>query len=281
MNKLFIIMIILAFSPAPQLDNDQFSLFTNKRNISSVDDINFSAIQERRVEAVVSLFENAVLNPVYEYIKDIKDGRGFTAGKVGFTTGTGDLLAVVKEYLKINPNADSKWFKLLPILIERAELMSASTSGLESLPKLWKETCLDPLFIQSQNTIASIDYQIPAKNRLKEFGLHSALAYLIFDDTMVQHGDDTPEAFEETDPDGFSGIIKSMKYKPINEKDFLILFLESRRQVLLNSKDLATRVAWKESVTRIDALLDLISQNAWTLEGDVTVNIWNSKFKLP
>ena len=83
--------------------------------------LNFNSTQERRVEAVVSLFENSELAPVYDYIEDIKDGRGFTAGKIGFTTGTGDLLLVVKEYLKLNPSADPEWKKLLPSLQEKSD----------------------------------------------------------------------------------------------------------------------------------------------------------------
>ena len=257
------------------------SLFQKIIDLVKNDRLSFSPLQEKRVEAVVSLFENSVLSPVYDYIEDINDGRGYTAGKIGFTTGTGDLLLVVEEYLKLNPNPDPEWRKLLSNLQEKSDHLSGSTKGLESLPALWKKTCADPLFITAQNNITNSLYKNPAKDRMKEFGLKSALGYLIFYDTMVQHGDDAPQVFENTDPDGFSGILRRMKNKPTNEKEFVKSFLESRREVLLNASGEETRAAWRESVTRVDALLNLVEKDAWTLEGDVSVRLWNSDFKLP
>ena len=236
---------------------------------------------EKRVESVVSLFENSKLSPVYEYIEDINDGRGFTAGKIGFTTGTGDLILVVKEYLKLNPKADPAWLSLMPTLIERSKDLSGTTKGLEALPDLWKKACIDPLFIQAQNNITNELYKNPAKKRLKEFGLHSPLAYLVFYDTMVQHGDDPDSVGDQIDPDGFSGILKRMPVKLSNEKEFLTAFLKARREVLSNANNVETRDAWRDSVTRVDALQDLIGKNAMSLEGDVVVRVWNTDFKLP
>ena len=243
--------------------------------------ISFDDQVESRVESVVSLFENGVLSPVYEYIEDIHDGRGYTAGKVGFTSATGDLLDVVNEYLKLNPKADPAWSKLIPILKERYKHFSGDTKGLEDLPALWKKASLDPLFIEAQKIITNQLYKSPAKERMKQLKFHSALTYLVFYDTMVQHGDDPDSAPNDVDPDGFSGILKSMKSKPTNEKEFLKSFLESRRAVLMNSSTPETREAWRDSVTRVDALLDLINHDTWTLKGDVAVHIWNSEFKLP
>src|ERR1044072_8442964 len=40
----------------------------------------------------------------YRYIQDIHDGRGYTAGIIGFTTRTGDVLQLVRRYTRAQPH---------------------------------------------------------------------------------------------------------------------------------------------------------------------------------
>ena len=49
---------------------------------------------------IVSSAENSSLNwkAQYKYIEDIGDGRGYTAGIIGFCSGTGDMLDLVELY---------------------------------------------------------------------------------------------------------------------------------------------------------------------------------------
>src|SRR5439155_21505160 len=49
---------------------------------------------------LVSSAENSSLNwrAQFKYIEDIHDGRGYTAGIIGFCTGTHDLLELVQLY---------------------------------------------------------------------------------------------------------------------------------------------------------------------------------------
>ena len=49
---------------------------------------------------LVSSAENSTLawRGQFGYIEDIGDGRGYTAGLIGFCSGTGDMLAVVRAY---------------------------------------------------------------------------------------------------------------------------------------------------------------------------------------
>ena len=39
----------------------------------------------------------------YSYIEDIDDGRGYTAGIIGFCSGTGDMLELVQAYTATEP----------------------------------------------------------------------------------------------------------------------------------------------------------------------------------
>ena len=54
---------------------------------------------------LVSSAENSTLNwrAEYRYIQDIHDGRGYTGGIIGFTSGTGDMLEVVRAYTRARP----------------------------------------------------------------------------------------------------------------------------------------------------------------------------------
>ena len=83
---------------------------SNSKNIS---DNNLKKI----VFSLVSSAENSTLdyNEQYSYIEDIGDGRGYTAGIIGFTSGTGDLLDVVNEYCKLKKN-DNLLKKYIPVL---------------------------------------------------------------------------------------------------------------------------------------------------------------------
>jgi chitosanase len=54
---------------------------------------------------IVSSAENSSLDwrAQFDYIEDIGDGRGYTAGIIGFCSGTGDMLEVVEAYTKAEP----------------------------------------------------------------------------------------------------------------------------------------------------------------------------------
>src|SRR5689334_6501084 len=54
---------------------------------------------------LVSSAENSSLNwkAQFGYIEDIHDGRGYTAGIIGFCTGTHDLLELVQYYTSVKP----------------------------------------------------------------------------------------------------------------------------------------------------------------------------------
>jgi len=65
---------------------------------------------------LVSSAENSSLDwrAQYRYIEDIHDGRGYTAGIIGFCSGTGDMLEVVRAYAKKKPH--SRLARFLPAL---------------------------------------------------------------------------------------------------------------------------------------------------------------------
>jgi len=54
---------------------------------------------------IVSAAENSSLDwrAQLRYLEDIHDGRGYTAGIIGFCSGTGDMLELVEAYTAAKP----------------------------------------------------------------------------------------------------------------------------------------------------------------------------------
>ena len=59
---------------------------------------------------LVSSAENSSLDwrAQFDYIEDIGDGRGYTAGIIGFCSGTGDMLELVEDYTRRSPTTRSR-----------------------------------------------------------------------------------------------------------------------------------------------------------------------------
>jgi hypothetical protein len=56
------------------------------------------------IEQMISVFENESTSLKYDYIENLHDGRGYTAGPYGFLIADGDLLQVVEVYDGMRPN---------------------------------------------------------------------------------------------------------------------------------------------------------------------------------
>ncbi|EFN53960.1 hypothetical protein CHLNCDRAFT_53481 [Chlorella variabilis] len=78
--------------------------------------------QRAQADKLLTIFENASLEPKYGYAEVLGDGRGITFGRAGFTTETGDGLAVVLKYKQLKPQ-DNTLARFLPAL-ERQRLSS-------------------------------------------------------------------------------------------------------------------------------------------------------------
>lgn len=94
---------------------------------------------------LVSSAENSTLDrkAQYRYIEDIRDGRGYTAGIIGFCSGTGDMLAMVQAYTKSEPG--NVLARFLPAL--RKVDGTASHQGLgQPFVATWRTAAKDPVF---------------------------------------------------------------------------------------------------------------------------------------
>ena len=135
---------------------------------------------------LVSAAENSSLDwrAQYKYIEDIGDGRGYTAGIIGFCSGTGDMLELVTAYTKTEPG--NVLAKYLPALQKVNN--SDSHAGLDpNFIKDWKTAAADSVFQAAQNTERDRVYFNPSVADGKADGVR-ALGQFAYYDASVMHG---------------------------------------------------------------------------------------------
>jgi chitosanase len=143
---------------------------------------------------LVSSAENSSLDwkAQYRYIEDIGDGRGYTAGIIGFCSGTGDMLDLVRLYTDRDPGNVLAGY--LPAL--RRVNGTDSHEGLDpDFPGDWRRAARDTTFQQAQNDERDRVYFGPAVRQGKADGLR-ALGQFAYYDAIVMHGDgEDPTSF--------------------------------------------------------------------------------------
>ena len=154
---------------------------------SSTHPTGLAAPREKEIAMeLVSSAENSTLDWRHEfgYIEDIGDGRGYTAGLIGFCSGTGDMLQLVRSYAAAEPRDPLARF--LPAL--RRVDGSASHAGLgPPFVTAWRRAARDPVFRRLQLRELDRVYFDPAVSRAKADGL-GTLGQFTYYDAIVMHG---------------------------------------------------------------------------------------------
>jgi chitosanase len=135
---------------------------------------------------IVSAAENSSLNwrAQFSYIEDIRDGRGYTAGIIGFCSGTGDMLELVEAYTATKPS--NVLARYLPAL--RRVNGTASHAGLDpNFTRDWKTAAADPVFQAAQESERDRVYFNPSVRDGKSDGVR-ALGQFAYYDASVMHG---------------------------------------------------------------------------------------------
>ncbi|MFE1753329.1 chitosanase [Streptomyces anandii] len=216
---------------------------------------------------LVSSAENSSLDwkAQYKYIEDIGDGRGYTAGIIGFCSGTGDMLDLVQLYTDRRPG--NVLAKYLPAL--RRVNGSDSHDGLDpNYPKDWRKAAQDTAFQQAQNDERDRVYFNPAVAQGKSDGLR-ALGQFAYYDAIVMHGDGD-------DPTSFRNIRKRAlrSAKPPaqggDEVRYLNAFLDARVWAMKQEEAHSdtSRVDTEQRVFLRKGNLDLDTPLDWKVYGD-------------
>jgi chitosanase len=216
---------------------------------------------------IVSSAENSSLDwrAQYSYIQDIGDGRGYTAGFIGFCSGTGDMLALVESYDSRKPgNVLSKY---LPAL--RRVNGTQSHAGLDpTFTTDWSAAASDTTFQRAQDDLRDSMYFSPAFTMAKADGLR-ALGQFIYFDAMVMHG-------PGNDPESFGGIRTAAIESALppseggDEASYLNAFLDARVAVmgLEQAHSDTSRVDTTQRVFLRNGNLDLTPPLFWQVSGD-------------
>ncbi|MGP3991758.1 chitosanase [Streptomyces sp. 3N207] len=216
---------------------------------------------------LVSSAENSSLDwkAQYKYIEDIGDGRGYTAGIIGFCSGTGDMLDLVELYTDRKP--DNVLAPYLPAL--RKVNGSDSHEGLDPhFTDDWRTAARDQVFQRAQNDERDRVYFDPAVEQGKADGLR-VLGQFAYYDALVMHGDGSDatsfrnirkRALRQAQPPAAGG----------DEERYLDAFLDARVWAMKQEEahsdtsrvDTAQRVFLREGNLDLDPPLD------WKVYGD-------------
>ncbi len=202
----------------------------------------------------------------YGYIEDIGDGRGFTAGIIGFCSGTGDMLELIQYYVQIKPTANPL-LAFVPALKQVNGTDSHSGLG-PSFVASWKAAAADPLFQRAQDHERDRVYFDPALAQAKADGLRT-LGQFMYYDAMVMHG-------PGEDPQSFGGLRAAVvrKVKPPSqggdEVAFLNAFLDARKLLMRReaAHDDTSRVDTGQRTILQTGNLDLNTPLSWKVYGD-------------
>ncbi|GAC1370861.1 MAG: hypothetical protein NVSMB39_4150 [Candidatus Saccharimonadales bacterium] len=233
-------------------------------NYSLIPSVNLYDPHKKEIaQELVSSAENSSLNwrAQYAYIQDIGDGRGYTAGIIGFCSGTGDMLDLVTYYDQIKPN--NILTKYLPAL--RSVNGTSSHIGLDpTFVGDWQTAATDPVFQGAQDHERDRVYFNPSVNLGIADGLH-ALGQFAYYDATVMHGYDGMSAIRAT--------AMSKAKTPAqggNETTYLNAFLDARKAAMLAepAHTNTDRVDTEQRKFLNEGNLDLNPPLSWTVYGD-------------
>jgi len=224
-------------------------------------------VKKEMAMELVSSAENSSLDwkAQYAYIEDIHDGRGYTAGIIGFCSGTSDMLQLVTAYTKTEP--DNPLATFIPAL--------TTVNGTDSHKGLdpgfiaaWKLAAKDPVFQRAQDTERDDVYFNPAVGQAKKDGV-GTLGQFAYYDAMVMHG-------PGSDRDSFGGIrAAAMRAEKTpaqggDETAYVNAFLDARETAMRREEAHSdtTRVSTEQRVFLKAGNLDLDTPLVWHTYGD-------------
>ncbi|MFF3749191.1 chitosanase [Streptomyces sp. NPDC002018] len=207
----------------------------------------------------------------YDAIEDLGDGNGYTAGIIGFCSGTNDMLQLVESYTKSHP--DNPLAPYLPAL--RAVDGTDSHEGLDpGFREAWARAAESPDFRAAQDTTRDRIYFDPAVRLAKLDGL-GTLGQFIYYDAMVLHG-------PGVDAHGFYGIRHAAMKEAQSpdrggdEKAYLNAFLDVSRSVIKTGLITAQRDS-----SRIDTAQRVFLRNGnMALDPPLTWQMYGETFRI-
>ena len=229
-----------------------------------------TASQKAVAEALTSIWENDTPILDYAYSENIMDGRGYTSGRAGFCTGTGDAIQVIDCYDKLrtaaNGNLMAKYMPALTTINDKymqTGMDQGDTSLLDAVgkwPSDWAASyntaATKADFKTCQDQISDLLYYTPAMQAAVQVGLQKALTRAALYDMWINQGDDT--LVKQTN--SALGVKTAIGVgNTVTEDAWLQKFLELRRDLL------AGDATWASSVDRVAGYEKARRRGNWDL----------------
>ena len=184
----------------------------------------------------------------YKYIQNIKDGRGYTIGTVGFCSGTGDFIVVARCLNDLEPtNILAKYWPGLVMMNDdyySKNVNVGDTSPVDKLGTFTKDVASagtnDRTYRDCQDTMGDADYMAAALAHAEAKGLKGALTIGFLYDTELNFGeDDDPggvagasTVIKKADADYGPGLPTDFTNKPWEESRWLGFLIKERTIVM-------------------------------------------------
>lgn len=237
-------------------------------------------LQKRKAEMLTSIWENSTAVLQYAYCENIDDGRGYTAGRAGFCSGTGDAVLVVRclDQATSGQNPMHKYLGELTALETRFNDTGEDqdkTSGLDragSYCRDWTASisgATAAAFKSCQDKIVDQLYFGPALAQAVKWGVTRPLTIAALYDADINHGDDgVADLVKAANTDVGNGkqVPPGAPLTQAQESAWLDAFL-LRRLTLLKSD-----ATWAESVDRVAVYEALRAQNNWDLSQPIVTS---------
>ena len=227
-------------------------------------------------DRIVSTFENSTTVVQYAFIANINDGRGYTAGRAGFTSGTADMLEVVEHYTALVPN--NGLAKYLGAL--RAVNATSSVAGLDGIVQAWKDAAQDSKFLAAQDAVNDKLYRQPARQLFTALGARHPLTKLALYEAGIQHGYGDDYDSVNRIASRASTAAGGAPVSGVDELKWLQAFLSERRKDLMNPANRETAAGWAASVSRADAIQSVYDQGNFNLDKAITISVYGDRFAI-
>lgn len=241
---------------------------------------NAKALARKKAEMLTSIWENGTTVLQYGYCENIHDGRGFTSGRAGFCTGTGDAVLVARCF-DAALGSQSELHKYMGELDALASAFSrtgenqSKTSGLTAKGSYCSDWAAATTGVNSaafkacQDKVVEDLYYTPSLKLLAKWGLTTALTTAAVYDAYINHGEDGVAALIAAGNAAIGNGAQVAPRKPLSaaeESAWLKGFLQKRLAVM------KADTTWAEAVDRVAEYESLRALGNWDLQQTIVTN---------
>ncbi len=242
-----------------------------------------TSAQKQKAEMLTSIWENDTPTIDYTYSENIRDNRGYTSGRAGFCTGTGDAIIVVECYDLAKPGNVMQ--KYMPALVKiqakfvasGGTVLQGSTADLDAIgsyTKDWGTAAGDAVFRACQDYVVDAVYYGVAMKHVASKKFTTALTRAALYDAQINQG--------ETDPK--FGVVKMMSMADAqagalgnpptiaDEDKWLAAFLYVRATIMKNDS------TWRTNTYRCANYEKLRLAKNWDLGACILTNAQSSTY---